>query len=98
MKYIAFPQEEKNRNIFFSFLNYDYNSPSCEKIHFHKNYEFILVEEGIVDLFVDGNTYTLTKGQAIIIQPYQAHSFQSAALQIRHSRCHRGFADTPPPF
>ena len=75
MKYFAFPQEKKNRNLFFSFLNYDYNSPACEKIHFHKNYEFILVEEGFVNLFLDGNSYTLSKGQAILIQPYQAHSF-----------------------
>jgi hypothetical protein len=75
MKYIAFPQEEKNRNIFFSCFNYDFNEPACERIHFHKNYEYILVEEGVTELFLDGNTYTLKQGESVIIQPYQAHSF-----------------------
>ncbi|MBE5732989.1 MAG: helix-turn-helix domain-containing protein [Clostridiales bacterium] len=75
MKYLAVPQEEKNRNIFFSYLNYDYNSPACEKIHFHKYYEFVLVESGTMDVFIDGVSYLIKSGECVIIQPFQAHSF-----------------------
>ena len=75
MKYTAIPLEEKNRNVLFSYYNYDYNAPFCEKIHFHKNYEIILVENGKMDIFLDGKNYTLKDNECIIIQPYQAHSF-----------------------
>ncbi|MBO5223064.1 MAG: helix-turn-helix transcriptional regulator [Clostridia bacterium] len=75
MKYIAFPQEEKNRNILFSYYNYDYNSPACEKIHFHKYYEFIIIEHGTMEIFIDGVSYVAKDGECVIIQPYQAHSF-----------------------
>ena len=75
MKYTAIPLEEKNRNVVFSYYNYDYNAPFCEKIHFHKNYEIILVENGKMDIFLDEKKWTLTENECIIIQPYQAHSF-----------------------
>ena len=75
MKYTAIPLEEKNRNVLFSYYNYDYNAPFCEKIHFHKNYEIILVENGRMDVFLDGKKCMLKDNECIIIQPYQAHSF-----------------------
>ena len=75
MKYIAVPQEQKNRNILFSFYNYDYNAPACEMIHFHRYYEFIIVERGSMTVFIDGVSYDVKPGECVVIQPFQAHSF-----------------------
>ena len=46
-------------------------------IHFHKSFELAIVTSGQVTATVDGEEYTINKGQAVLIAPYQLHSYST---------------------
>ena len=47
----------------------------CSELHFHKNYEVIVVIRGECFCEVGGQEYTLTGGDAVFILPFQTHKF-----------------------
>ncbi len=49
-----------------------------EHLHFHKNFEIIVVMEGNCLCTVGGSQYTVTAGEAIFICPFQIHGFTLA--------------------
>ena len=47
----------------------------CPSLHFHKNFEMLLVIDGECDLTLSGHVYRLKKGEAAFILPFQIHKF-----------------------
>ena len=47
--------------------------------HIHKGYEFTFVLEGTLNAKVDDTEYNLTNGEALLLFPYQLHSYQADA-------------------
>ena len=45
--------------------------------HIHKGYEFTFVLEGTLSAKVDDTEYLLTSGEALLLFPYQLHSYQA---------------------
>ena len=41
--------------------------------HFHKNYEILIPTVGVTQVTVDGQSYAIKPGQAIMIHPFQIH-------------------------
>lgn len=66
-------------DVFNSGHNYDFElcpsgSINCS-IHLQNSYEFFLVIDGQTDVIIDGTCYTVTPGEAVVIFPFQFHSF-----------------------
>ena len=59
----------------FSSSVYKSNSLSSFSQHFHKNFEIIFVTQGNCVCTLNNQQYTLSKGQAIFICPFQIHNF-----------------------
>ena len=59
--------------------NFDYKAsiykPWSIPAHFHRNYELIYIYEGTLDIFVQGECFTLSKGDFFLIRPNSIHSF-----------------------
>ena len=59
--------------------NFDYKAsiykPWSIPAHFHRNYELIYIYEGTLDIFVQGERFTLSKGDFFLIRPNSIHSF-----------------------
>ncbi|MBQ9098751.1 MAG: helix-turn-helix transcriptional regulator [Clostridia bacterium] len=66
--------ENTNRSEISTYI-YDYNSWEFNSLHFHKNYEILLMLEGECDCTVGGKHYRITPGEAIFILPFQVHAF-----------------------
>ena len=47
-------------------------------LHLHRAFEYFGVRSGTANVIIDGETYTLDAGTAVLIFPYQLHSYQSA--------------------
>ena len=62
---------------------YQYNATSnpgpIGKPHFHKNYELLIPTEGVSEVTVDGKTYAIGPGEAVMIHPFQIHRIQVGA-------------------
>lgn len=54
--------------------------------HLHPCYEFITVTEGNLCVTVDGNTYDINCGEAVLIFPNQIHSLESKSYN-KHILC-----------
>ena len=67
-------QLEYTGNAEFSTYVYE-QSEACPSLHFHKNFEILLVTEGECDCSVGGKDYVLHKNDAAVILPFQIHSF-----------------------
>lgn len=48
-------------------------------IHIHRAFEFFTVASGCAHVTVDGTEYTVTENKAILVFPYQTHSYKSEA-------------------
>ena len=66
--------ENTSRSELSTYL-YDYNSWEFNSLHFHKNYEVIVVQKGECVCTVGEIDYTLQQGDAIFILPFQIHAF-----------------------
>jgi len=54
--------------------------------HIHRAFELYLQTRGSAEVVIDGRTYTLTAGQAVLIFPYQFHSYK-AIENSAHNIC-----------
>lgn len=45
--------------------------------HFHENYEFIYVTEGLIQIDLFGNTYNICAGDGALVLPNQPHAFHT---------------------
>ena len=61
--------------------NYNYNLRVYEKCewlsHFHKNFEFVCVLDGELEVVIDEKEETLTKNRFAVIFPNEVHSFHT---------------------
>ena len=68
-------QERNTHSVLLT--TYHYNSTSNNGPigvpHFHKNYELLLPTSGTAHVTVDGKDYTVDKGEAMLIHPFQIH-------------------------
>ena len=46
-------------------------------VHLHQSFEFIVVLDGEMEITVDSDIYTLSKGESVLIFPHQMHSLSS---------------------
>lgn len=46
-------------------------------LHIHRSIEFVLVTDGILNMYIGGKEYTIPKGHGVFIEPYEPHSFNS---------------------
>ena len=46
-------------------------------LHFHTAVEFVFVESGRYRAWVDGDTFTLTRGDILFVDPHLPHSYES---------------------
>lgn len=53
-------------------------------VHIHRSFEYFLQRQGTSVVTVDGKEYTLCPGEAVLIFPYQYHSYR-ASQGNRHS-------------
>lgn len=75
MKEIANFHITKHQNDIFSIYRYEKNNATCERRHFHKNYEILIVEKGSVRCIYDNKEYELVEGQSLLFHPFQVHCF-----------------------
>ena len=47
------------------------------RLHIHKAYECYAVREGVAEVTVDGEKYTVGTGEAILVFPYQSHEYKT---------------------
>ena len=47
--------------------------------HLHQCFELIFVTSGSMDIIINGQTYTLTENQSVLVFPNQIHSLQSVS-------------------
>lgn len=47
--------------------------------HLHKGFELTVALDGIIEAEVGGNAYALKPGDAVLLTPYQLHSYNSAS-------------------
>lgn len=47
-------------------------------LHIHRSFEFYVQVKGLASITVDEKTYVLQGGQAVLIFPYQMHSYKSS--------------------
>jgi AraC-like DNA-binding protein len=50
----------------------------AQDLHFHKNYELLVVQRGFCTCTVNNTEYRLSQGEAIFILPFQSHRFSVA--------------------
>ena len=68
-----------NENEFHLFTGRDHGFP----LHLHRSFELYAQLEGTAEVTVDGNNYTLTPGKAVLIFPFQIHSYSVSAPNRR---------------
>lgn len=51
-------------------------------VHFHTSFELLYVDEGEIEVYVDGNTYTPKVGDMLLIPPDSAHSYRTAEHSV----------------
>jgi len=68
---------EKNRSSIKESLYHQNDIDLCFGVHLHNSFEFIYVYSGILEVTIDQQVYTLTRGNATIILPNQLHSYKS---------------------
>lgn len=54
--------------------------------HIHRSFELYLQTEGISEVVIDQKTYILKKGQAVLVFPFQVHSYK-AIEKSEHKIC-----------
>ena len=52
-------------------------------LHLHRSFELYAQLEGSAEVSVDGNKYTLTPGKAVLIFPFQIHSYCVSGPNLR---------------
>ena len=45
--------------------------------HFHENYEFVYVSEGLIQIEIFGNAYNISAGEGALVLPNQPHTFHT---------------------
>lgn len=55
-------------------------------LHIHRSYEFFMQHEGETEITIDGEPYPLKSGEAVLIFPFQAHSY-TLVSEGRNSVC-----------
>ncbi len=55
----------------------EYGENLCYSLHLHQSFELILIEEGSMEVSIDGTVYSLNKNEAVLIFPNQIHSLNS---------------------
>ena len=73
---IVIKYQHFNSNGIFSFNHIEYTD-LCLNPHFHKNIEFVYVEEGEMEITVNGVVSVAGKGDFAVILPYHIHSFRT---------------------
>ncbi len=58
----------KNADVSFNYVNVDY-----PKLHTHSHWEMLIILSGSVTHEINGNTYTLSRGDACLIRPQDCH-------------------------
>lgn len=66
----------------YHFGSHSYFQVNCSEdlnypFHLHRSFELISVVSGYIEAVCSGQTYTLTKNQALLVFPNQIHSYQT---------------------
>lgn len=74
--YCYYTNNEK-RNFELFIVELDGNSSYTSNSHGEKTQEYILINEGSLNLNVDGNSYILNKGDSIVFDSSKVHSYSN---------------------
>ena len=61
------------------------DAEECVGLHFHTAIEIVFVESGRYRARVDGNAYTLTRGDILFVNPHLPHSFEKIGDTVIHT-------------
>lgn len=82
-------QVENTAGAIFATAIFNSEYPYEASLHFHKNYEYILVLEGFCQCRIDNDTFTLQKGEVVLIKPFSIHGIAlSEGASVRCTTFH----------
>ncbi|BBF45324.1 DNA-binding response regulator, AraC family [Lachnospiraceae bacterium KM106-2] len=84
-EYMKLKENATHGDFMFPFVKYGEQNPccyTCIPMHWHEEMEIVIIEEGVLEVSVDLNSFIAKEGDIILIMPYMLHSFK----QYQHEK------------